>query len=96
MGRVLPDPIRNRVRYGLKKNPKWVQVGFGFYQKTRDPTQDLAQLETQHLKLQKYPVYIYIFLYSNPNPSFLHSSAADTHTPSVLTPHLNSAALILA
>ena len=72
-----------------KKNLKQVQVGFGLYQKTRDP----AWLKTWHLKLQKYPVYIYIyiFLYSNPNPSFLHSSASDTHTPSVLTPHLSPA-----
>ena len=43
-------------------------------------------------KITKIPcIYIYIFLYSNPNPSFLHSSAADTHTLSILNPHLSPA-----
>ena len=40
MGRVLPGPIRNRVGYELKKkkkNPKRVQVGFGFYKKKPRP-----------------------------------------------------------
>ena len=32
MGRVLPDPFRNRVGYGFKKkNLKRVRVGYGFY-----------------------------------------------------------------
>ena len=78
MGRVLPGPIRNRVGYGFfKKKP---EAGPGFIKKIWDPTQNLARLKTRHLKLQKY--HVYIFLYSNPNPSFLHSSAANTHTPS--------------
>ena len=71
---------------GLEKKN---QSGSGFYQKTRD----LARLKTRYPKITKIPsIYIYIFLYSNPNPSFLHSSAAthaDTHTPLVLTPHVS-------
>ena len=45
MGRILPDPIRNRVRYGFlkkkKKNPNQVQVGSEFYKKKKiwNPTQ---------------------------------------------------------
>ena len=63
MGRILPGPIRNRVGYGfLKKNPKRVRVGFGFYKKIRDPTRNPARLKTRHLKLQKYPIYIYIYI----------------------------------
>ena len=32
MGRILPDPIKNRVGYGFfLKNPKRVRIGSGFY-----------------------------------------------------------------
>ena len=34
MGRILPDPIKNRVGYGFKtKNPKRVRVESGFWKK---------------------------------------------------------------
>ena len=60
MGRILPGPIRNRVGYGfLKKKP---EAGPGFIKKIWDPTQNLARLKTRHLKLQKYPVYIYSYI----------------------------------
>ena len=79
MGRVLPGPIRNRVGYGFKK--KKPKAGSGWVSGFR------------HLKLQKCPLYIYIYIYSNPNrliPHFifftLQTSATDTHTPSLLSP----------
>ena len=59
MGWVLPGPIRNRVGYGFKKKP---EAGPGFIKKIWDPTQNLARLNTRHLKLQKYPVYIYSYI----------------------------------
>ena len=59
MGRILPDPIKNRVEYGFKKkNPKRVQVGSGFYQKTRNP----IWLRPGYIiyKITKLPSYICI------------------------------------
>ena len=58
MGRILPDPIKNRVGYGfLKKNPKRVRIGSGFYKKTRNPT----RLRPDYIiyKITKLPSYIY-------------------------------------
>ena len=60
MGRILPDPIKNRVGFGFKKkNPKWVWVGFRFFPKPgpdSDPTQpgyiyiDMSGNTREHLK----------------------------------------------
>ena len=61
MGRVLPDPIRNRVGYGFFKKKK-PEVGPGFIKKTRDPTRNLARIKTRYPKITKIPsIYIYIY-----------------------------------
>ena len=68
--------------------PSWVWV----LSKNLRPDPRPGPVRNPAPKITKIPcIYIYIFLYSNPNPSFLHSSAADIHTPSVLTPHLSLA-----
>ena len=73
MGQILPSSIRNRVGYGFFfKNPKRVQIIFGFYKlkkfKTRPKTQPGYNPVT--LKLQKTPyIYIYIAI-TNPKSHF--------------------------
>ena len=74
MRRVLPCPIKNRVRFGLKKkNSKRVQV---FTKTQPEPGLGLTHLK---LKLPKKPyIYIYIYKLIKPYLSF-HSSIQPPH-----------------
>ena len=63
MGRVLPGPIRNRVRYGLKKpevGPSWVWV----LSKNLRPDLRPGPIRNPAPKITKIPcIYIYIYSY---------------------------------
>ena len=73
MGRISPDPIKNRVGYGFKrKNLKRFQVGSGFWKKTRlepDPT----RLNLKENYYNTIYIYIYISLIANPKSLTLFS-----------------------
>ena len=81
MGRVLPDLIKNRVRFGFIKKKKKLKAGPGWVRllvKTQ-PELDLISL---NVKLQKtLPIYIY----HNPNPKthFSLNSVASLTSPSL-------------
>ena len=66
MGRVLPDPIKNRVGYGFKK--KKPETGPGRVRvllKNPDPTRDPTRIKPGTQNYQN--ALIYIYLLSNPN-----------------------------
>ena len=98
MGRVLPDLIRNRVGYGLKKKKKkktrnGSRLGLGFIKKTQDP----ARLKTGYPKLQNYPIYIYTYNltlssiriphFSSLPPSVRYSLSLSSVRHSLIPPH---------
>ena len=67
MGRVLPNPIRNRIGYGFfllkkKKNQKWVRVrsGPGFIKKSDSKPSLNPDLGLGNYEITKKPLYIYI------------------------------------
>ena len=91
MGRILPGPIKNRAGYGfLKKNPKRVRVGSGFYQKTRNPTRNPTRIKPGYIyiKLLNYP---HIYIVKNPKIfySFPHFRLS-THTSASPSSSLSS------
>ena len=62
MGRVLPDPIKNRVGFAfLKKNPKRVRV-FCKTQLEPKPGPDPTRLQVKKIT-KKTLLYIYIYIY---------------------------------
>ena len=95
MGRILPDPIKNRVGYGFfKKNPKRVRIGSGFYKKTRNPTRNPTRLRPDYIiyKITKLPSYIYKVKTLNFHflSSFQPLKSHASHLFSSLTPCLSS------